>query len=347
MPPQWIGYEEYIERFFFREKCSIKIPKEVREKAFSLQLDIEIQSTDGNDYLNSKSLPSYSFYGYVVLVFRDYAQIQIPITQPRQILYYEKLEEAYTNWYSFYLSFLASYQLAFINNESLVAIGTALGATVGEPSFFCPVWGGFEEIPLREVYVKSRFGTRFALEISWHEALDVTYGECSYSPTSVRQDDPIKDSGLPSNGVQPTNNSNPLNPYDDYPAASEEMELGDWSNNSKLTSIDNKNPDNEIVREYYIEIDIQVLPDESGNTIEGKVYYACEADSALDVTFPSSISTFNSCGYPRSYRLNRVAITGTSTILDFNALIGFTWNAVIREGAIPPNDVVTVVRGAC
>lgn len=245
MPPEFLGYEEFIERFTFREKCSIKIPKSVRERAFSFSLDIEIQSTDGQDYVNSKSIPAYGFYGYVVLVMRNFAEIQIPIKQPRQNIYYERLEDAYSNWYAFYLKFVTSFELSFINNESLVAIGTALGLTIGTPVGFCPTWSGFEEIPLREVYVKTRFGTRFALEVSWWQALEATYGECTYTPNSKQEDDPEKDNGLPPDGVQPSNNGFPSSPYDGFPTPSSPTDLGDFFNDDKLDGMDLPNPDNE------------------------------------------------------------------------------------------------------
>ena len=243
--PEWIGYEEQIDSFSFREKCSIKIPKAVRERAFSLQLDIEIMSTDGNDYANYKSIPAYGFFGYVVLVMRDYSEIQIPIVQPRQVLFYERIEEAYVNWYALYLKAVDSFEKAFISEFQLTPIAEQLGLTAVSPSPTCPAWSGFEETRLREVYVKCRFGTRFNLEISHWAPLEVTYGECTYDGRSKQEDDPKKDEGLPPDGVQPTNNGDRNNPYSGYPSASEEQDLGEWSNNSKLSNVDKTNPDNE------------------------------------------------------------------------------------------------------
>jgi hypothetical protein len=102
MALEWLGYIEFLNKFVYRENAAISIPKRVREKAFSMQIDVEIVSTVGNDYLNSKSNPAYGFYGYAVLVFRNMAEIQVPLDQPRQRIYYERLDKAYVNWNSLY-----------------------------------------------------------------------------------------------------------------------------------------------------------------------------------------------------------------------------------------------------
>lgn len=242
--PEFQGYQELIDNFSFREIGGIRIPKSAREKAFSLQVDIEILSTRGNDYLNRKSLPAYGFYGYAVVILRDHCEIQIPITLPRQTLYYERREEAYSNWYSLYLKALDTYEKAWIGEFQTKPIAEALGLTVGTSSAFCPTFSGFEEVRIREVYVKCSFGTRFKLEVSrWQPNQFVIGDNCSYDGNS-RQIDADKDSGLPDEGIQPSNNGDPDNPYEGYPSPSEESELGDFSLGDKLGEVDNTNPDN-------------------------------------------------------------------------------------------------------
>jgi hypothetical protein len=244
MALEWLGYLELIDTFTFREKAGITIPKRVRERAFSLQLDIEIVSTDGNDYVNTKSAPAYGFYGYAVLVFRDFAEIQIPIAQPRQRLYYGSSPDAYSNWYSLFLA-QASREYTKGLAVLLGQFGTALG--LGEftvPSVPCIPWSGFEEVPLREVYIKAREGTQFKLEISrWQAITRAGDTDCDYDAIS-NQADGDKDDGLPENGSQPQKARDRNNPYSGLPSASTPFELGDFSN-SKIANVDDANPENE------------------------------------------------------------------------------------------------------
>lgn len=249
MALEWLGYFETIETFTFREKTSISIPKRVRERAFSLQVDCEIVSTDGNDYVNNKSIPAYGFYGYAVLVFRNFAEIQIPLNQPRQRLYYGRVPEAYTNWYQLYL-WRAFREYTKGLADVLGQIGTAVG--LGEaivPPVPCLGWSGFEELPLREVYVKTRFGTQFKLEVSRWEAVERNGDtDCDYSPVSGQadnhnEDGTGKDDGLPPLGSQPQHADSPLFPYAGLPNPSTNAELGEYGLN-KFNNVDSPNPDN-------------------------------------------------------------------------------------------------------
>lgn len=241
----WLGYTEEITIFNFRVQDGITIPKEVRERAFSLQVDVEIVSTIGNDYVNNKSAPAYGFYGYAVLVFRDYSQIQIPINQPRQRLYYGRCPDAYVGWKRLH----SERESRLLANEFIVALGSIWGA-LGLEDFTiearqCPVWEGFEELPLREVYVKTRFGTQFRLEVSrWIPIIRTGDPDgCNYDGKS-QQIDGDKDSGLPDNGSQPQKANDPSNPYDGLDPVTPDSEQLEWSN-SKLANLDDPNPDNE------------------------------------------------------------------------------------------------------
>jgi len=231
------GYIEYIETFTFREKAALTIPKRIREAAYAMQIDIEIVSTDGKDYLNTKSSPAYGFYGYAVLVMRDHSEIQIPISQPRQVLYYGRVPEAFANWYSLYLSAVALQTQLAIAEGLIVPIGVELGLSVAAQPLFCPTFPPWQELPIREVYVKSKFGTQFKIETTWTEPLPVAYGECSYDGKSGSTDSD-KDDGLPSDGTQPQNNGNPSDPYGGFPPANSAEELGDFFN-PKQGGLDN------------------------------------------------------------------------------------------------------------
>jgi hypothetical protein len=245
----WHGYFEQIDTFTFREKAALSISKRVRELAYSLQVDIEIVSTDGNDYRNKKSSPEYGFYGYAVLVMRDFAEIEIPIHQPRQTLYFERIESAYTNWYNLYLALgwrEGSKGLADVIGQIGQAVG--LGNYTVLPAS-CPSWSGFEEVRIRELFVKCRYGTQFKIEVSRWEPVIVT-GEidCNYDGKSQRTDGD-KDSGLPPYGVQPQKSNDSANPYSGFPEPSTPQEQSDYFNNGQ-NSLDNPNVDNAPIPPY-------------------------------------------------------------------------------------------------
>lgn len=238
------GYIEEIENFIFREECSIQIPKSIREKAFSYRLDVEITSIAGESYRNFKSIPAHSFYGYAVLVMRDHCEIKIPIEQARQTIYFEKIVEAYVNWYNlcFWLN-QREYSAGIAN--VLGQIGNSLG--LGTPVITvppCPVWSGFEEIQLREVYVKCPFGTQFRLESSyWSPVIQNGDTDCSYDGKS-KQNDGDKDDGLPP-ATAPQLARNPDEPYEGFPPPTSPEGLGDFRNIKDEESLNSPNPDNE------------------------------------------------------------------------------------------------------
>lgn len=240
--PTFEGYSQFTEEFIFREKGALTIPKQVRELAYSLQVDIEIVSTDGNDYRNSKSDPAYGFYGYAVLVLLDHAELQIPIQQPRQVLYYDRVVEAFSNWYALYLEAVNIQTQAVIAENLIVPIGVELGLSVAVGTLFCPSTPPWQELPLRELYIKCRKGTQFNVEVTWVEPVPVAYGECSYDGKS-QQTDGDKDNGLPPEGVQPQNASDPTFPYAGLPSPSSAEQLGLFFN-AKQNGLNNSNPDN-------------------------------------------------------------------------------------------------------
>jgi hypothetical protein len=249
MTLEWLGYIELLDIFTFRENASLSIPKSVRERAFSMQIDVEIVSTVGNDYLNSKSRPAYGFYGYAVLVFRNMAEIQIPLDQPRQRIYYERIESAYVNWYSLYVARVLREWRKQLN----ITLGLLTGALgIEEPDFPdnpCLQWCGFEEVPLREIYIKTREGIQFKVWFSHRRAIIRADGEdCTYDGTSTQVDDVLvdgtgRDDGLPANGTQPQIAEDPENPFEFLPPVSTASELGEFGN-AKGAGLDFPNPDN-------------------------------------------------------------------------------------------------------
>lgn len=240
---EWRGFQEKIETFTFRNEGAIKVPKSVREKAYTLQIDCEITQTLSDGYKNFKSAPPYGFYGYAVVVLRDFTQVQIALEQPRQTLYYDRLENAYSNWYNLYLQAAANENFFLQQEGILLPIGIQLGLEPVPIEQECLSFSGFNELPVRELYIKTMFGTTFKVEISWWEPVAAVYGDCSYDGASGQIDDPKKDSGLPSGGVQPQVAPNSASPYLGADEPSGQQELGEFFND-KLDNLGDPNPEN-------------------------------------------------------------------------------------------------------
>lgn len=309
MALEWLGYIELIDRFVFRNQSAISIPKGVRERAFSLQVDIEIVSTDGNDFENSKSIPAYGFFGYATLVFRNYADIQIPITQPRQRLYYGRVTEAYSNWYQLFL-----WQAHREWTKGLAVLLGLFGEALdlGEftvPSVPCLPWSGFEELPLREVYVKTRRGTQYRIEVShWRPVTRSGDTDCDYTPTSQQVDDTNtsgtgRDDGLPPLGSQPQNAPNPDDPFAGLEPPSTASELGEYGN-SKDDNVDSPNPDNQAFPEgtgsiRWMKVESRVKrPDFVGGCAVTRIardYYLVNDDTSLLSLVPVGSTISNGC----------------------------------------------------
>lgn len=326
MALEWLGYIELVDRFVFRQQNALSIPKRVRERAFSLQVDIEIVSTDGNDYENSKSIPAYGFFGYATLVFRNYAQIQIPINQPRQRLYYGRVSEAYTNWYQLFL-WQAHRQWTKGLADLLGQFGEALdlGSFI-VPSVPCIPWSGFEELPLREVYIKCRRGTQYRIEISrWEAVVRAGDTDCDYEPTSRQTDDTKedgtgKDDGLPPNGSQPQNAANPNFPYQGLEPPSTAAELGEYGN-SKDDNADFPNADNAPESEGSGSIRWMMVtartrrpeyPSGCGSVRVAKDYYLVLDTTQLVSLTPNAGTGDNGCGTTVQLGGWKVQLTGGS-----------------------------------
>lgn len=262
--PSDLGYETKQKLISFRQEGSIKIPKFVREEAFSMEVSVEIQSTAGGEYLNTKVLPDEYFFGYATLVFYDYVTKIIPIKFGRNTLYYERNDTAYTDWemYKFY----AYTKYDFYRLTNVVGqLASQFGFTVTPNPYPMPDWKGFVELPLREVYIKCPYGTRFQIEVNWETArafysMDETDPN-GKKPKSRREDDPKKDAGLPAAGIAPSNNGsrinangqrvdangNPTTPYAGYPEPSSFTDRGLFDNpkgSLPANSINGVNPVN-------------------------------------------------------------------------------------------------------
>ena len=236
-------YEETIREFTFRNSDGITIPKDVRENAYTLAIDIVIISTRREVYKNYGVSPAEGFYGNATLIMQDMCEIKIPVKMPRQRLYYGRVTEAFIFWQSLVdWSYFQSYMTAI--GESLVSLGTALGAGFVPSTNCCSLPDrSWIELPLREVYFNCPSGTQYKIEVSWYKALQITDACGNIRNPTSKTADGDKDTGLPPNGVQPSIAQNSSNPFENLPAPSTEAEQGSFSN-SKLDNLNNIDPNN-------------------------------------------------------------------------------------------------------
>ena len=244
------GFNSVTKEFFFRELEAISIPKSVREVALQMEVSIDVRVISRLDYMNFKSYPANSFYGYAVLVFYDYVTRIVPIRFGRNTLYFERNESAYGLWESFKATGWNGFFASNIAQE-VAELAVALSLTVTPAPPVSVDWQGFSELPLREVYIRTPFGTSFSLETTYERALAFQDANGTVTqPKSKRADNPKKDKGLPPNGIQPANAPNSDQPYGGTKPPSTPAELGDWFN-PKLPSsadsglgLDKPNPEN-------------------------------------------------------------------------------------------------------
>lgn len=240
--PNTLVLGEHIIDYTFRENGAIFIPKAYRKRAVIMQVDIKVVSVARELYLNYESSPAEGYYGYATLVMRDFCLPPIQISQPRQTLYYARLENAIVNWAAYIAQIRAQENFKGIESLICTVIGQLGGACVDNPCvpLAIPVW---EEIPLREVYVNCHYGTQFEIELSYIDMNDVIDNCGNYVRAESGWSDGDKDNGLPPDGVAPSKAADPNNPYIGLPPVSTTDELGVLPP-SKQNNLDDTNPGN-------------------------------------------------------------------------------------------------------
>ena len=236
-------YEETIKEFTFRDSDGITIPKNVRENAYTLAIDIVIVSTRREVYKNYGSSPAEGFYGNATLVMQDMCEIKIPVKMPRQRLYYGRVAEAFIHWQTLVdWSYFQAYMTAI--GESLVSLGTALGAGFVPATNCCPLPDrSWIELPLREVYFNCPSGTQYKIEVSWYKALEIVDACGNIRDPTSKMIDGDKDNGLPANGTQPNVAPDSQDPFANLPLPTSDAEQAGFSN-SKISNMDNTDPSN-------------------------------------------------------------------------------------------------------
>jgi hypothetical protein len=324
--PDDLGYATDTSTFSFREIGSIKIPKSVRERAFQMEVSVEIVGVPRVGYVNYKSYPANGFFGYATIVFYNYVTALIPIQFGRNTIYFERQEAAYSAWETFKRYHSTRYDF-FELTDVVGQLASYLGATVTPAPYDPPIWKGFEELPIREVYVKCPYGTTFRIEVTHKRALSFfDMDGTQILPKSEKPDDSKKDGGLPQNGIQPQPAPNPSNPYDGFEPASSSTDLGDWNNSSKLPSsansgagLDKPNPDNEPTPEgegalRWMKVEARTRRPEYPNACSAvrvaKDYYLVNDTTQLIALTPNAGQGANGCGETVQLGGWKVQLTG-------------------------------------
>lgn len=194
--------EEIIKPLVFRDKVDFEISKNLREKAYTMALDVVINTTAASLYQSGKSSPPTQFYGYAVLVFQDMLSLEIPIHFPRQRLYYAVQEEAIRQW-RHWIEFYQNYQLHRQSKADIDLIAASFDIPLVEYQLELAK-NAWIELPLREVHIKLLDGTQATIEyIQYSPVLfsDPITGADIDGKSS--QPDGDKDKGLPRDGIQP------------------------------------------------------------------------------------------------------------------------------------------------
>lgn len=338
--------EEKITEFTFRNKASFGIGKDKRKIAYTMAIDVEIQSVDYNLYENSKANPPIQFYGYCVLVFQDETRLEIPIHHPRQRLYYAVQDEAFRQW----RQVVEFYQGYILRRQTDITLGLILAAFDIPPVEIEAEIAELNwiELPLREIYIKCQANTQFKVIYSaWNPITftDPLTGE--FNTGESKQIDGDKDDGLPKDGINPKRNSSeepfagnlPVSSYSDI-ANSGFYQIDD-------SRINNVNPDNLIQPTYYLRFNLAQLSNGDGDAYVGEVSAVCQSDSVLNVTINPQINYLNtSCG-SRPYQAYRIQASGTSMDINVNMLQGTAVVGEVIQGVPSSPPPTLILRYAC
>jgi len=221
---EYSNIEEKIDTLTFRNSAYVKILKTLREKSFSLGVDIIIRSIDYNLQEDSKTEPPLQFYGFATLVFQDCLSVEIPIRFPRQRIYYDRQWEAFRQW-RHWIEFYQQYQYHRKNDISLASIMGALEIPYQELEGETRE-NQWIELPLREVIFKGKRNCQFELEFTrWQPIPFVDPITGAAIDGKSKQQDGDKDDGLPKDGIQPKKNS-PSSPFAQNPSPTSIQEAG-------------------------------------------------------------------------------------------------------------------------
>jgi len=237
-------YVEEIKTMVFRQDDGITIPKSVREVAYELAVDVIIRSIARETYVNYEVTPYESFYGTATVILQDCVEEKIPLSFPRQRIYYGRVPEAFIQWDN-RINFGRDIAYHGRTTQTIANLGAALGFTVTPEVGCCALpESNWRELPLREVYVNVPHGTQYEIDVAWRRP-EGFVDECGVAHLGEsNQVDGDKDVGLPENGIQPNVAEDPSNPFNGLPSPTSDFEQGGFSN-SKTANLGDVDPSNE------------------------------------------------------------------------------------------------------
>jgi len=202
----WDYYTRQFEKFSFRDRGGIKIPKGVRELNYQMSVDIIIETITAEKYTSNYVYPEKTHYGFATLVFQDCASLEIPVHQARQRLYEGRVEDAFVQWSN--LINIALFHCAWYKHL-LLAIEKG---NVEEYPQFSPMHTEWKELPLLEVLYEPVKHSQWRFEVEMTQPS--SFADCLgfVQNGKSKQADSPKDGGLPPGGTQPRKND-PSDPF--------------------------------------------------------------------------------------------------------------------------------------
>lgn len=261
---------QVIKEWTFRENGAIFLPKQDRERAHITKIEIEVISVANHRYRNYETTPASDYYGYATIVLGSFALPPIQIVQPRQVVYYSRLDNVIELWWDYFRAIEVAAKFEEI--ETLICAGIIPLLDGSCPPKSCipiapPSW---IEDPLREVYVNSHFGTQFKITHSYWYYQDLLDNCGNLVSASSGQVDIPEDDGLPKEGSQPQNAQSPNNPYAglEPPSTVDDSPLG-LINQSSLSTLDGSNPANSPILGNNLCVGTVTSRTDDGNTVLG------------------------------------------------------------------------------
>lgn len=336
-------YKHYIDRFTFRNKGAITIPKNAgaglaRETCYKLSVDIVIESITKPEYRNFRTIPYHGFYGYATLVKRDCLDEKIQLQFGRNRIFEQRIVEAFQGWneLAFYLRTTKPFLELLARSLSVGDVPSNL-TNICDIEAFLIYWN---ETDLREVYVKCTENTQFYIEIAWTEPEKFTdnCGE-EQDGKSKQPDNEDKDKGLPKSGTQPKKND-PNDPWAGNKPANGVPSDSPYYNDG-IDNLDNPNPSNNADNP-------DDYPEDYGYFIRGEaygrgnpnnpcgvvkyIYYVLVSSDTTSASFEVTSTELDPCGDVISK--GRI-ITNTGRVLDGNASALSASFTLVRSPSLP------------
>lgn len=320
--------EEIISTFKFRNSAAIEITKAKREKAYTMAVDIVIESVDFNVYGSAKFDPPIEFYGYASLVFQDCFTLEIPLHFPRQRIYAATQWEALRQWRE-KADFYTKYDLFDQLGSNLKKVVENAGLDYDDYDFRIQDVGWIE-LPLREIHVLTIANTQFRIEYSQYQPV-LYINPITFFPEDGKsnQVDGDKDGGIPES-IEPKRN-----PVDDPfqgndPPSSE----ADLANEGFQESGDNEGSGNPL--KYVARVINTFRFDVFGCVRKQNTYYYEVTSTETEFTQTQTAPEVQVCN--QTHQTTELSVNGrTLDTFVHDSPLGIS---IIRSPDVPPTETI-------